>query len=74
MTTSEIYPLLEKLEREEILQLIQFLVSKLAIEEDIPLPKTKWPPDFFAETYGVFKNEPLVREQPEDYERREELV
>lgn len=74
MTTSEIYPLLEKLERKEILQLIQFLVSKLAIEEGVSLPKTKWPPDFFAETYGMFKNEPLVREQPEGYEIREELV
>ena len=32
-----------------------------------------WPPGFFAETYGVLRDMPLVREPQGDYEVRDEL-
>ncbi len=32
-----------------------------------------WPPGFFEETYGSFRDEPLVREPQREYEIRDEL-
>lgn len=71
---SEIYPLLERLERKDILQVLQFLVDKLAMEEGIPPGINIWPPGFFAETYGILRDEPLVREPQGEYEVREDLT
>lgn len=33
-----------------------------------------WPPDFFEQTFGAFRNTPLVREPQGTYEAREGLV
>jgi len=32
-----------------------------------------WPPGFFEQTYGSFRDQPLVRESQGDYEVRDEL-
>ncbi len=32
-----------------------------------------WPPGFFEQTYGSFRDQPLVRESQGEYESRDEL-
>ena len=32
-----------------------------------------WPPGFFEQTYGSFRDQPLVRESQGEYETRDEL-
>ncbi len=51
----------------EVLVVIQPLNSKPAVKAD-------WPADFFDQTYGMFKDDPLERLPQGDYEVREELV
>ena len=35
--------------------------------------KVGWPPGFFEQTYGSFRDQPLVREPQGEYEVRDEL-
>jgi len=72
MTVSEIYPLLEQLKRKNKLRVVQFLVNELAREEGVS-EVAGWPPGFFRETFGAFRDEPLVREPQGTYEVRDEL-
>ena len=72
MTVSDIYPLLEQLKRKDKLRIVQFLVNELAHEEGVT-EAANWPPGFFEETFGAFRDEPLVREPQGTYVVRDEL-
>jgi hypothetical protein len=82
MTVIEILPLLQKLDRQEKIRAMQFLLTELAQEEPSSPSKYRqttpehlgWPPGFFAKTYGSLRNINLVREPQGDYEVREELI
>ncbi len=48
--------------------------AKLTGESKIEQDNTsKWPSDFFSQTYGMFRNDPLERLPQGEYEVREEL-
>ncbi len=81
MTVLDLLPLLEKLNRTEKIQAMQYLLSELAHEEKALAVSSKketpeklgWPPEFFIKTYGSLQDVNLVREPLNDYEVREEL-
>jgi hypothetical protein len=52
-----------------ILRLDDSVTEQQAVERD----ELGWPKDFFASTAGQWQGEPLVREQPTEYETRLEL-
>ncbi|HSH01003.1 MAG TPA: hypothetical protein VLL52_00700 [Anaerolineae bacterium] len=75
---TEIFPLLQRLERQEKLLALQFLINELVATTSTQTDSTDvadlgWPPNFFAETFGSLQNVPLVREFEGDYEVREPL-
>lgn len=53
-------------------------VEVTVIVQPVPLEGrtglTEWPAQFFEQTYGVFADEPLVREDQGDYEVRDKLL
>jgi hypothetical protein len=56
------------------------VVEVIVIVQDIPIlppPATPealgWPPGFFEETFGSFRDTPLAREPQGEYEQRDEL-
>jgi hypothetical protein len=48
------------------------LLAELAREEAVT-EAAAWQPNFFTETFGAFRDEPLVREPQGTYEMRDEL-
>ncbi|HRQ38983.1 MAG TPA: hypothetical protein PLD25_13830 [Chloroflexota bacterium] len=81
MTVLDLLPLLEKLNYDEKIQAMQYLLSELAHEEKTlaanspkeTSEKSGWPPEFFIQTYGSLRDVNLVREPLNDYEIREEM-
>ena len=67
----DLVPLLNKLDRREKLRLMQYLVGDLMTAETLPHPS--WPQDYFTQTFGALKHDPLHRPQQGVYEIREEL-
>ena len=67
----DLVPLLNQLDRREKLRLMQYLVGDLMTAETPPHPN--WPPDYFKQTFGAFKHDPLQRPQQGTFEIREEL-
>jgi hypothetical protein len=74
--TKEFFSKLHILNKREKLHIIQFLVEELTLEEevtDMPL-KFDWPANYFEETYGALRDDPLVRPEQGAFEIREELA
>lgn len=67
----DLVPLLNKLDRREKLRLMQYLVGDLMTAETPP--HTDWPQDYFKQTFGIFKHDPLHRPQQGVLEIRQEL-
>jgi hypothetical protein len=55
----DLLPLLNKLDRHEKFRLMQFLVGDLVSAENTPHPE--WPPDYFNQTFGSLRDDPLER-------------
>ena len=74
--TKEFFAKLHDLNKREKLHIIQYLVEELTLAEeteDLPL-KSDWPTNYFEETYGALRDDPLVRPEQGDFEIREELA
>ena len=74
--TKEFFSKLHDLNRREELHIIQFLVEELSFAEDTEdmLLKSDWPVNYFDETYGALRDNPLVRPEQGAFEIREELT
>lgn len=68
----DMFPLLTKLDKREKLRLMQFLVSDLVSNETEVHPD--WPPEYFSQTFGAFRDDPLERPDQGKFEIREELA
>lgn len=54
----------------EVIVIMQPVIAKPATK-----PKDLgWPPGFFEQTFGSFKDEPLERPEQGEYEQREEVL
>jgi hypothetical protein len=74
--TKDFFSKLHELNKREKLHIIQFLVEELSLAEeteDVPL-KSNWPANYFEETYGALRDDPLVRPEQGAFEIREELA
>lgn len=74
--TKEFFSKLHDLNRREKLHIIQFLIEELSFAEDtedMPL-ESNWPGNYFEETYGALRDDPLVRPEQGAFEIREELA
>jgi len=74
--TEELFSRLHVLNKREKLQIMQFLVKELTLEEETKsnaLPKSEWPPNYFIETYGALRDDPITRPEQGIFEVREEL-
>ncbi|HID51442.1 MAG TPA: hypothetical protein EYP41_05320 [Anaerolineae bacterium] len=68
----DMFPLLTKLDKREKLRLMQFLVSDLVSSETEAHPD--WPPGYFRQTFGAFRDDPLERPEQGEFEIREEIA
>jgi hypothetical protein len=74
--TKDFFFKLHELNKREKLHIIQFLVEELSLAEeteDVPL-KSNWPANYFEETYGALRDDPLARPEQGTFEIREELA
>ncbi len=53
----------------EVMLVVQPLLEAKSASEDLG-----WPPGFFEQTFGAFREEPLERLPQGDFEQREELL
>jgi len=60
--------------RDRPVEIIILTLDEQAIKpQPVELDELGWPVDFFAATAGQWAGDPLVREQPTDYETRLDL-
>jgi hypothetical protein len=69
LVAEDLLPLLNKLDRHEKLRLMQFLAGDLVSAENRLHPE--WPPDYFNQTFGSLRDDPLERPEQGEYEVRE---
>lgn len=68
----DLLPLVDKLDKREKLRLMQFLASDLVLAEMPPHPD--WPPQYFDQTFGALRHDPIERPEQGMFEAREILV
>ena len=78
IVTKDILPLLDKLNKRQKLRVMQFLVAELTLAETTEAISASpeqlgWPPNYFAETFGALRNDPLERPEQGEFEIREPL-
>ena len=77
MTVAEdVFPLLDKLNKRQKLRTMQFLMAELILAETVTDPPASseqlgWPPNYFAETFGALRDDPLERPEQGTFEIRE---
>ena len=77
MTIAEdIFPLLDKLDKRQKLRTMQFLMAELILaettEKSLDSPEQLgWPSNYFAETFGALRDDPIERPEQGVFEIRE---
>jgi hypothetical protein len=74
--TQEIFSQLNLLNKREKLRIVRYLVEELALEEEkqpIQPKSSGWPEGYFAQTYGILRDDPIVRPEQGVFENREPL-
>ncbi len=75
LSYEEILSEIRRLSREEKLALLEEMIHSLRSEIATAAPHEQaqsWPPGFFEQTYGIFRDDPLQRLPQGDYETRDE--
>lgn len=75
----DVFPLLNKLNKRQKLQAIQFLMSELIFAETVADSSLSpeqigWPPNYFEETFGALRDDPIERPEQGTFEVREMLA
>ena len=76
IVTEDVFPLLDKLSKRQKLRAMQFLMSELILAETVmesPVSPEQigWPPNYFEETFGALRDDPLERPKQGTFEVRE---
>ena len=80
MTVEEdVFPLLNKLSKRQKLQAMQFLMSELILAETVEDSALEtevigWPPNYFEETFGALRDDPIERPEQGMFEVRDMLA
>jgi len=77
--TEDVFPLLNKLSKRQKLQAMQFLMSELILAEtaadsSLSPEQIGWPPNYFEETFGALRDDPIERPEQGTFEVREMLA